>query len=351
MQAVKDRVGRIRRKSPLIDHAVRTVEHYLAVHGSIQAGAVTYFAFLSFFPLLALGFAVIGYVARVYPDAQANLVDAINEILPGMVGEEEGQISLATLQAAAPAIFSVGVLVMLYSGLGWLSAMRDALLVVFEKPRRDQPNFVVGKLRDLAAMVSLGLVLLGSVAISGVVTALSERILDLVGLGSGLTWLLNLLAILVGLLANAVLFFAFFKLLGDPEDPPGSLWSGALLGAAGFEVLKQASRLLLRSTAEQPAFQAFGIALILVVWINYFSRVVILAAAWAHVGRGGRRRPGAIPASPTPATVAASIPASVTRAATEPARRAPRLAPGSYAAGAVSMLALVAVLTRRRKKT
>ena len=51
--------------------------------------------------------------------------------------------------------------------------------------------------------------------------------------------------------------------------------------AFGFELLKQASTWLLGATAQQPAFQAFGIALILLVWIYYFSRVLMYAASWA----------------------------------------------------------------------
>ena len=37
---------------------------------------MTYFAFLSFFPILALAFFVVGSVAAVFPDAQDNLVTA-----------------------------------------------------------------------------------------------------------------------------------------------------------------------------------------------------------------------------------------------------------------------------------
>ncbi len=73
-----------------------------------------------------------------------------------------------------------------------------------------------------------------------------------------------------------------------PIVPPRSLWSGALFGAIGFEVLKQLSSLLLSTTEGQPAFQAFGIALILLVWINYFSRVVMYAASWAYTTTAAR---------------------------------------------------------------
>jgi membrane protein len=50
-------------------------------------------------------------------------------------------------------------------------------------------------------------------------------------------------------------------------------------------VLKEASTFLLGLTQKSQAFQAFGITLILLVWINYFSRVVLYAAAWAHTER------------------------------------------------------------------
>jgi len=47
-------VTRWRRRYPWLDHTLRMVQHYNAVYGNGQAGAVTYFGFLSFFPILAL---------------------------------------------------------------------------------------------------------------------------------------------------------------------------------------------------------------------------------------------------------------------------------------------------------
>ncbi len=192
----------------------------------------------------------------------------------------------------------VGLLGVLYAGLGWVSALRDALDVVFVTPARELPSFVKGKLRDLMTLAVLGLVLVVAVAVAGLVSGFSTDVLDWVGLGSELSWLVKLLAIVLGLAANAVLFFALFRLLAEPHAPPRSLWSGALLGAVGFEVLKQLSGLLLQSTKGQPAFQAFGIALILLVWINYFSRLVLYAAVLGpHLARGAW--PAARPSRPT----------------------------------------------------
>jgi membrane protein len=346
---ITQRVDRLRNRRPFIDHLFRMAEHYGAVKGSLQAGAITYFGFLSVFPILAIAFAVVGYLASIYSDAQADLVEAVEGVLPGMVSleETEGKIAIADIQAAAPGILTGGLLVMLYSGLGWISAMREALLVVFEKPAKEQPGFVTGKLRDLTALVLLGVVLVLSVGVSGVVTSLAEPILDFLELEAGAEPLLWLLAIVLALAANAVLFFAFFKLLGDPDEPSRSLWSGALLGAVGFELLKQASRWLIASISEQPGFQVFGIALILLVWIYYFSRVVVYAAAWAHTTAEAREIRDR--QSLARARMQELTRVDLHESAPRPANRG-RTAK-SFAAGGATALALVAVARRRKEQS
>ena len=281
-------VARVRRRRPSVDHAIRMQQHYGSVSASQQAGAVTYFAFLSFFPVLALSFWAIGRLAAVYPRARDDLVQAINQVLPGLVGPDEGQVSINTIQDAAGAIVLFGLVGVLYAGLGWITALRDALEVVFETPDREQPGFVAGKLRDLLSLVVIGVILLASVAVAGFVTGFTGQVLDWVGLDAAQGWAVKGLARGLGFAANVVLFFAFFKLLARPHIPQRSLWSGALLGGVLFELLKSLSFLLLASTKSSPAFQAFGIALILLVWINYFSRVILYAAAWAHTTRAAR---------------------------------------------------------------
>ena len=212
---------------------VRTVEHYGSVKGNSRPGAVTYFAFISFFPILALAFAVIGFVARVYDGAETIWSTRSTRCCRASSARARARSPSSDIRDSAPGILSVGIVVVLYSGLGWLSSMRDALIVMFELPEREQPNFVVGKVRDLIALALLGVVLMVSVGVSGVVRGLSEEILDWLGLGSGLGWLLGLIAVVIGLAANALLFFALFKVLAEPAPARRSLWSGAMLGAVG----------------------------------------------------------------------------------------------------------------------
>jgi membrane protein len=295
---VKGRITELRQRRPAVDHALRTQEHYGETKSSQQAGAVTYFGFLSVFPVLALAFFVVGWIAKVYPEAQDTLVTAIESMFPGQIGSGPDQLNIQDFEDAAATAGVLGLVGVLYAGLGWLSALRDALVTVFALPQREQPNFVMGKVRDLITLVIIGTVLLVAVAFTGLVSGFSKDLLGWAGLSTELGWLVTLLTIALGLLANALLFFAMFRLLAAPDLPKRAMWSGALLGAVGFEILKQISGLLIRWTQDNPAFQVFGLALILLVWINYFSRVILYAASWAWTHPFAREQRVVEPADP-----------------------------------------------------
>jgi len=341
-ERAQGRIAEIRTRRPFIDHVVRMVEHYGEVKGSLQAGAVTYFAFLSFFPILALAFFVVGYVSKVYPDAQDVLVTALTGLFSGI------DLDLAGFEDGAGVAGIIGVVGLLYAGLGWLSAMREALIVVFEEPLREQPNFVVGKLRDLVTLMLIGVTLLVSVAVTGLVSGFASDLLGWAGLGEELKPVVTLLTVTLGLLANVLLFFIMFELLARPDAPRRAVLSGALLGALGFEVLKRLSFLLLATTKNSEAFQMFGIALILVVWIYYFSRVVMYAAAWAQTAPQTRaqREQEALAADRSERAMKELT--EVELRETSPTGRSSRLGPkAAFAAGGASMLGLVALLRRR----
>lgn len=344
---LKRRIQEARRNHLAVERLLLTQEHYSKVGASQQAGAVTYFGFLSVFPVLALAVFVVGLISRIYHGAEDTLASAINQVMPGLVGPQHGQLSLDSVQRFTGWAAVGGLLGVLYAGLGWLSSLRTALGTVFCVPKTEQPNFVLGKARDLVTLVILGVVLLVAVVITGLAAGFTADVLGWLGLSTTLGWLLVLVAVVIGLAANALLFFSMFVLLAEPQTPRRSLWAGAVLGGIGFEILKQLSSLLLSSTRGQPAFQAFGIALILLVWINYFSRVVLYAAAFAYVSPAARaQRTAAYAAAPvqgprTPPIALRDVPAP------------PLRSPGpvsAFLAGAGTMVAAFAVLTKIRKR-
>ena len=362
MASIKERltarVRRLRERHPLVDHVGRLFAHYSDVNGNAQAGAVTFFGFLSFFPILALAFFVVGYVSTVYPDLRRDMAEALEQILPGVVGGGEGEIPLSTFEEYAGTVGLLGIAGVVYSGLGWLSGMRSALEVMFELPRSEHPNFIVGKARDLSVLGLLGLVLVLSMGLTGAVSWFSELILGWLALDG--SWLavgvLAVIAYALAIAATTVLFVAMFRLLARPDLAGRALWQGAVMGAVGFELLKAVAGLLIAQTKDQPAFQAFGVALILVVWINYFSRLVMLSAAWAYTAPSAEavRRLEHTPLvagdeaeslQPAPASVVGEEDAAGSSVVRRRRRR--RLGLASAAAAAVAVLTWVARRTGR----
>jgi len=280
----KARLEAARAKNAWVDHVLSMNEHYGNIQGNVLAGAVTYFGFLSFFPILAIAFAVVGYVSATFPDARENLVTAIEQLFPGIVSDtgDPGTISLQQIESASATAGIIGFITLLYTGLGWVSGLRLALETAFEVPKPDKRRFVVGKAIDLGALAAIGVFMIISVGIAGTIRAAAGDILEIVGiddtaLGEPLLWALG---VALGLLASTVLFYAIYRILGHPSVPRRTLWQGALLGATGFELLKLLVVYVIGSVGGS-AFAPLAIAVTLAVWINYFSRLIVYGAAWA----------------------------------------------------------------------
>ncbi len=343
MQVVQQRIERIRGDRPWLDRAARAAEHYVAVSGSKQAASITYFAFLSFFPLLALAFVAIGLVSAWFPHAQDTLTEALTDLAPGLFGEGSGAWSLETIERNALALGLAGLVGVLYTGLKWLSALRTSLITVFELPAQAVPGYVRGKLRDLGSLASLGLVLGVSVVISNGVSRFSTELVTWAGLRSDLSWVLTTLTWFIGLATSTILFLLCFWILARPALRTAELISGGVLGAVGFEVLKRVSGVLLAAIEQQLAFQIFGFAFILLIWINYFSKLVIFSAAWAYTCPSARaRRDGAVDRLARGRALADAR----NLAPYDPAPWSPRMA---FAVGAGAMLGLVALVRRARR--
>ncbi len=284
---VVDRAGElvaaVRRRSRLVDHGIAAVIHYTKMQGSVLAGAITYFGYLSVFPVLVLGFATVGFVTNGDRRATRAVTQAADGVLPGLIGERGGQLSLTSIQSAAGTVGVIGAVTLLYTGLNWLSAMRQSLQHVFTLPREAGRNFLLGKAVDLLALVVLGGVLLVSLGLSAAVTASSDLVLGWLSLrdAAGMSLLVRGVAIALGIVSSTALFFVMFRLLPNPELPSDALLRGAGVAAVGFEALKLVATLLIRLASHNPATAVLGTSVVLLVWINAFARVTILGASWA----------------------------------------------------------------------
>ncbi|MBW0103386.1 YihY/virulence factor BrkB family protein [Pseudonocardia sp. KRD-291] len=260
---------------------VRAGARYTENHGDHYAAAITYFSILALVPLLMVAFAVAGFVLRGSPDLLQRLQAGITESAPGGIGELLGSVvTTATTQAGA--IGAIGLLGALYSGIGWMSNLREALSEQWGQ-RDDAPPMLKRLGFDLLALIGLGLALVASFAISAVGGSLGEFLLGLVGLGD-VGWARFLLfvgTLVLGLAANWLVFLWVIARL--PREPVTlrSAMKAAVFGAIGFKLLQVVMVFYLGSVTSSPAGAAFGGILGLLVFIFFTSRFLLFVTAWA----------------------------------------------------------------------
>jgi membrane protein len=278
MASPKALLARLREKRPALDHLIRAFGRYTADAGDRQAASVTFFGFLSFFPILALATAVLSYALG--DEAVDTVVEQVNSYAPGLA-EQLGLREILGDNAAAGATGLAGLAGLLYSGLGWVDALREAVRAIWHHNVKEG-NFLVKKAKDVVILIGLGGTLLLSIAITSLTGAFSGFALEQVGLGDSAvaTVLTYVLGIALGLLSSTAIFLFLFWRLPKVQSPFRRVLKGALLAAALFEVLKRVGALYIERTTENPLYGSFAVIVGLLIWINIVSRMLLVCAAW-----------------------------------------------------------------------
>lgn len=265
---------------------MRAYERFTERYGTHYAAAVTYFSVLSLVPILMIGFAVAGFVLQSQPDLLASLRQSIAEAVPDAQLREQINEAVNTALESKGTVGVIGLLGAAYSGLGWMSNLRDALTAQWGHAKENLP-FLSTLWRDLLSLVGLGLAIVLSFGITAVGSGLAETVLEWMGLADQ-GWALVLLrigSIVLSLLANWLVFLWVLSRL--PRKPVGwrSALRGAFAGAIGFEVLKQAATIFLSFTTKSPTSAAFGSVIGVLVFANLVAQFLLFITAWTATAR------------------------------------------------------------------
>lgn len=255
--------------------------------GTVLAGGAAYAAFFSLFPALAVGFTIFGLFVRDGSDLQQQVIDAVNDSVGTAVISAtpggDGIVSIDTLVSGNTLTVAgiVGLVGLLFTGLGWLDALREGIRAMFGQPPMEG-NVVVSKLRDVGVLVGFGLAILVSSAAGIGVSAAAGALLRVVGLDGSLPGrlLLGALGTLVVLAVDTLIFMLLFRVLSGVPLHSHDLWDAALFGAIALGVLKLLSGFLLNAASSNKFLATAGVLLGLLVWLNLISRVTLVAAAW-----------------------------------------------------------------------
>ncbi len=289
-------IDRLRARYGWLDHLVRAGERYTERHGDHYAAAVTYFSVLSLVPLLMVAFAVAGFVLRSQPALLDQLTAGITSAVPGELGKTFTDVIDQAITEAG-AVGAIGLVGALYAGIGWMSNLREALSEQWGQVP-ESPALLKRLLFDLLTLGGLGLALVGSFAITGLASGFAGTVLEFVGLADQgwAKFLLAVLGVVLGLTANWLIFMWVITRLPREHATLRSAAKAALLGAVGFEVLKQAMTFYLGSVTGSPSGKIFGPFLGLLVFVFFASRFVLFVTAWAATAKENEQEvPAAVP--------------------------------------------------------
>ena len=278
MISPKAAVATAREKRPFLDHLVRAFGRYQADAGDRQAAAVTFFGFLSFFPILALATSVLSYALG--DQAVGTVVREVNSYAPGLA-DQLGLEEILTNNTKAGVAGLLGLAGLLYSGLGWVDALREAIRAIWHHNVK-AGGFLAKKAKDVVVLVGLGVTIVASVGVSAATGAFTDLALDAIGLERTVvaTALAKVVGITLGLATSTALFLFLFWRLPKVQSPFRRVVRGALLAAVLFELLKRVGAIYIERTTENPLYGSFAVIVGLLVWINIVSRMLLVCAAW-----------------------------------------------------------------------
>jgi uncharacterized BrkB/YihY/UPF0761 family membrane protein len=277
----------LQRRHGVLGFPYAVVKKYGDDEGGRQAALITYYGFLSIFPLLLLGVAILSRVLADHTDLRERLINAIvPEVLRSTV-----EHSLATLPTSAGP-FVVGLIGLLFAGTGVVFSAYQTLNNVADVRHRFRASFFSRYVRVFVVLVIL---MLGALA-AGTLTVVATALPDRPGVQRA-----------AAVLGTAVVVFAVLllgaKLLLARHAPVRALWPGAVLGAVAVTiVLTAGAPLLARLVAKAgPVYGSFATVAGIFALLYLVGQALVYAAEVAAV-RYARLWPRALDLNhPTPA--------------------------------------------------
>lgn len=197
-------IDRGQRRHSVFGFPLAVIYKFFDDQGNYLAAILTFYAFLSIFPLLLLGTSILGFILEDSPRLQEQVLDsALGQfpIIGDALGRPEG------LQGSTGGII-VGALTALYGALGLGLALQNVQSAAWAVPRNSRPHPVMTRVNSLFLLAVAGTAILvisiGSAVLveTDAVGELSRhwwfhwlvRLLTVVILGLGMTVLLRLAA-------------------------------------------------------------------------------------------------------------------------------------------------------------
>lgn len=265
-----ERLDHFQQAHPALGFPVAVIYKAFDDRAPYLAALVTYYAFVSLFPLLLLFVSVMGFILQSDPHLRQSVVNSAVDNLPG-IGNTLRQ-NIQTFKGSGVGI-ALGLVGLGYGGLGAMQASQYAFNQMYAVPRYEQPNPVRSRVRSLRLLLLLGTAIIIS---TGINVLVSNAHTFSAGLGTPLT----MVGYAVDLLINIVLFSIAYQVLTAIDLRLRDVLVGGLITAVGWQLLQAfGSRYVVHEARHGDAlYGVFGVVLATVAWLYLVALVVMLSA-------------------------------------------------------------------------
>lgn len=237
--------------------------------GPYLAALITYYGFLSLFPLLLLLASILGFVLQHDSDLQRRVLDSTLSQFP-VIGDQLGDPQ--GLQGSGVALV-VGGVVAIYGALGVAQALQNAMNVAWAVPRHRRPNPLKARLRSLVLIMTGGVAVLAT-------TILSALGASPAAYGAELGQWSSILVMLAALVVNAAVFILAFRICTTQRISARELLPGAITAAIVWQLLQLFGTAYVGNVVKGAGatYGVFALVLGMLAWIFLAAVGVVLSA-------------------------------------------------------------------------
>lgn len=275
------RIDRFEQRHSWIGFPLAVIYKYFDDQGAYLAALITYYGFLSLFPLLLLLVTGLGFTLDGNPHLRQQLLDSALVQFPGLSGQVQGVQALSGNWVA----LVVGIVGSLYGALGVAQATQNALNKAWGVSRNKRPNPIMSRVRGLLFLIVMGAGLL-------VTTALSVLTTHVHALGAHLGLYFFVPLRLLTIAANATLFLAAFRVLTARDVTVRQALPGAVVASVAWQLLQEWSNYYVSDQVKgsTSTYGFFAVVLGLLTYI-YLAAVSVVIAAEVNVVKAERLWP------------------------------------------------------------
>lgn len=257
---------------------------YIADNVLKYSASLAYYTTLSLAPMLVIIITVSGWLFG----KEAMRGEIYGEI-NGMVGsvaalQIQSTIQNIHLNSNTPFATVISLIILLIGATGIFGEIQDSLNKIWglkTTSKRIWWKLILDRLISFSIIISLGFVLVVSLALNAVVAAVSNKLTVIMG-GVGETLVL-VVDNLVSFLITSVMFATIFKVLPDAKIKWKDVFVGALITSVLFLIGKLAIGFYLGHSNLTSVFGAAGSIIVVMIWVYYSSATLYLGAVFTKV--------------------------------------------------------------------